>query len=551
MKELELTVAEVLKRKPFNKAKVLAGKDGLNRKIKWTHILEVKDIELFVNGGELILTTGIHLQLDEYNQFEYVKKLIDLDTACLCIEIGSSITNIAPKVLALAEERNYPILIFEETVKFVEITQDLHTFIINQHHQLITDLDRLSNHFNKLSLQPNGILKILQEINHYFQHPAFFLCNDGEKYYYPSNQKQTKYKLSSYLEELEFELGDKRFIILQNEAFAVMPVRVFEQIWGYIFLKSNEFSANEFCAIVLDRAGIAISQILLRYRTMEERKQNVEDELVRTLLSGKTMDYEPFHSILPIHYPHSSWRIIYWSVDNMTKSKRSHWDESKVQISMMIRSLFQKTGFHPIISIRAHEIIAIIFIPPTFNSDIEKTKWNQLADTFGTIDAAYFPSHLLFGISSTFTEISSVRKGYEEAVSVVSLKKKKLIDRHFFEEIGIYHLLLPLQKSGGLKSFISNYLEKIIAYDKKNDSQLLRTLAVYLECNGSKKESADRLFIVRQTLYHRIEKLEYLLGKDFMKPSNRLAIEGAIQAYYLERSSEQVQETDVIESIYL
>ena len=62
------------------------------------------------------------------------------------------------------------------------------------------------------------------------------------------------------------------------------------------------------------------------------------------------------------------------------------------------------------------------------------------------------------------------------------------------------------------------------------DSNLFETLCVYLECGGSKKETADRLFIVRQTLYHRIEKLELLLGEDFMAPSNRLALEVAIMA---------------------
>ncbi|MGP7818027.1 PucR family transcriptional regulator [Niallia sp. 01092] len=539
MKELELTVSDVLKRKTFDKAKLLAGKNGLKRKIKWSHILEVKDMERFVNGGELILTTGINLQLDAQIQLEYVSKLIDLDTACLCIEMGSCITSIPKNVLELADERNYPIIIFEETVKFVEITQDLHTVIINQHHQRITDLDRLSNHFNKLSLQPNGMLKILQELHHYFQHPAFFLCHDSESYYYPSNQKQTECIIHSYLQEENFNIGDKRFVSLQHHSFVTVPVRVFEQIWGYIFLEINEFFYNDFYLLVLDRAAIAISQILLRYRTMEERKQNVEEEFIRTLLSDKSINNNQIRSLFPIHYPQTGYRIICWAIDSIADLNRSLWNESKVQISMMLRSLFQQKGFHPIISVRPHEIIAIVFTPPIFTTETEQNKWEQLANTFLFIDSAYFPAHPYFGISSISRDISSVKKGYEEALSVLSLKKNNLIKNHFFEEIGIYRLLLPLQKSGELKNYIDNYLGKLLAYDAKNDSQLLKTLAVYLECSGSKKESADRLFIVRQTLYHRIEKIESLLGKDFMNPANRLAIETAIQAYYLENGSEQ------------
>ena len=51
------------------------------------------------------------------------------------------------------------------------------------------------------------------------------------------------------------------------------------------------------------------------------------------------------------------------------------------------------------------------------------------------------------------------------------------------------------------------------------------TLKVYLHTNGQKKDTAERLFIVRQTLYHRLEKIEQLLGPDFMQPEKRLALE--------------------------
>ncbi|MCP5972660.1 helix-turn-helix domain-containing protein, partial [Klebsiella pneumoniae] len=49
--------------------------------------------------------------------------------------------------------------------------------------------------------------------------------------------------------------------------------------------------------------------------------------------------------------------------------------------------------------------------------------------------------------------------------------------------------------------------------------------------NGSKQETAKRLFIVRQTLYHRIEKLESFLGADFMEADKRLALELMLKAY--------------------
>ena len=59
MNKLILTVRDVLSRDSFNFAKVVAGEDGLDRQVKWSHVLEVIEFEALINGGEMILTTGV------------------------------------------------------------------------------------------------------------------------------------------------------------------------------------------------------------------------------------------------------------------------------------------------------------------------------------------------------------------------------------------------------------------------------------------------------------------------------------------------------------
>ncbi|MBO1909978.1 PucR family transcriptional regulator ligand-binding domain-containing protein, partial [Microvirga sp. 3-52] len=169
MNELKLTVRGVLARETFNCAKVIAGAKGLDRQVKWSHILETTEFESLINGGELILTTGVGLQLDLASQTKYIKRLIEKGVAGICIEKGSSFKKVPKEIIALADEFNFPIIVFEKIVKFVDITQDLHTFIINQHHQMLSQLDTLSRKFISLSLTHNGILKILQELHELFQ----------------------------------------------------------------------------------------------------------------------------------------------------------------------------------------------------------------------------------------------------------------------------------------------------------------------------------------------------------------------------------------------
>ena len=65
---------------------------------------------------------------------------------------------------------------------------------------------------------------------------------------------------------------------------------------------------------------------------------------------------------------------------------------------------------------------------------------------------------------------------------------------------------------------------------KRKNGELLKTLNIYLQCKGSKTETAEQLHIVRQTLYHRLDKIYELIGNDFMESYKRQAIEVAISA---------------------
>ncbi len=95
----------------------------------------------------------------------------------------------------------------------------------------------------------------------------------------------------------------------------------------------------------------------------------------------------------------------------------------------------------------------------------------------------------------------------------------------FYDDLHLYHLIYKLQMQVNLKEVINDYLQPVIEYDEKYNSKLLETLQVYLQSNGSKQQTANQLFIVRQTLYHRLKKLESLLGENFMKGHNRITLE--------------------------
>jgi purine catabolism regulator len=110
-------------------------------------------------------------------------------------------------------------------------------------------------------------------------------------------------------------------------------------------------------------------------------------------------------------------------------------------------------------------------------------------------------------------------------------EKMSNLHSYFYEDLYIFRLVLAANDQGVLYEFIHDYIGPVLLHDQQNNGELLKTLKIYLQCKGAKKETAEQLHIVRQTLYHRLDRLYELIGKDFMESYKRQAIEVSISAY--------------------
>ncbi|WP_156291383.1 PucR family transcriptional regulator [Oceanobacillus salinisoli] len=541
MEKWKLTINDVLSRELFKKARIVAGESGMNREVKWTHILELGDIESFINGGELILTTGSGIKFDSPKGIIDIEKLLKKDIAGICIELGTHVKKVSPEIIHFCNKHQLPLIVFDEIVKFVDITQDLHTNIINHHHQMLSQLYTFSETINKLSLLPNGILKILKELYNHFQTAVLFISDDTRSYYYPPTSKDYTQTLKEWIRQ-STKLNSFNSCFLNGESYTIFPIKGLGNMWGYLCIQDDTENLDEFSFSIADRAALAIAQIMLRNKTMEERKQNQEEEIVRNLLQGKKYDLSDIQKILPAPAKNLYYRL--FLIDKHTHNvcmKEGAWEEMKLQQSIIIRTLFRKNGFVPAVSVGRNEIAVIA---ASYMQDDAKKDTNRFLEIVRELktmnqNKILHGEKCSFGISNVHHDYSSSSCSYKEAKNVIFIQNANLIQTYFYEEMGVFRILLDMHHNNQLESYVQDYLAPILRHDKEMKSELLKTLSVYLNCMGSKKETASRLFIVRQTLYHRLDKIEDLLKTDLMEPTNRQAIELALNAYYLLKRSSQ------------
>lgn len=98
-------------------------------------------------------------------------------------------------------------------------------------------------------------------------------------------------------------------------------------------------------------------------------------------------------------------------------------------------------------------------------------------------------------------------------------------------------MLEGLARSADLRPF-RELVERIEAYDRKHNSDLIRTLRVFFAANANASEAADRLYLHRNSLPYRLARVQELTGLDLKDHRARLALQIGLLATTTERSDE-------------
>jgi sugar diacid utilization regulator len=91
-----------------------------------------------------------------------------------------------------------------------------------------------------------------------------------------------------------------------------------------------------------------------------------------------------------------------------------------------------------------------------------------------------------------------------------------------FEQTGTYQLLLPhMNDPAELRRFYEETVRPLVAYDEQYETDLLGTLATFLECDANVNATAARLITHRHTIRYRFERVRELTGLDVSSTDGR------------------------------
>ena len=128
-----ISCREIINLPSLSKLSLVAGKSGLDRVVRWVHFIDLPDVIPWVQGGELLIITGIGLNGDIDKLQDIVRGSIKKKLAGLIINIGPYIKEVPAEVVTLADQAGFAIFELPWEVKIIEVTREICSHIVMKH----------------------------------------------------------------------------------------------------------------------------------------------------------------------------------------------------------------------------------------------------------------------------------------------------------------------------------------------------------------------------------------------------------------------------------
>ena len=140
---------------------IAAGGAGLDNPISWVHVSELPDPTPWLEGGELLITTGLGVGEPAPRQREYVRRLAEHRLAGLAFGVGFGWPAPPEALVAEAERLGFPVLTVPYEVPFIALTKAISAQLANEQLARVERALALHERLAEAVLEGRGVASLL------------------------------------------------------------------------------------------------------------------------------------------------------------------------------------------------------------------------------------------------------------------------------------------------------------------------------------------------------------------------------------------------------
>src|SRR5918994_6920372 len=270
---------------------VLVGGDALDARVRWAHVSDSSGVARLLDGGELLLSTGAGWPTDPTELRAFVEGLAAVGLSGLVIELGVHYRYVPAIVAATAGEQGLALVALHREVKFVTLTEAVHSRIISEQTAALRARDEVRERFTALALrgspadfivhqlaQTLGAAVVLENLAHEVVGAEVPLAAEQELF--------TRWESRSRLAHRQHEQQQVTGLPVAADAWLIVPVEARGIRWGHLIaLPGPAHPAGR--TSVLEQGAIALALGRLADGDADEWLRIGRQRLVDGLLEGR------------------------------------------------------------------------------------------------------------------------------------------------------------------------------------------------------------------------------------------------------------------------
>ena len=249
---------------------------------------------------------------------------------------------------------------------------------------------------------------------------------------------------------------------------------------------------------------IDVNKEIANYIIESNLNKNKESILFQELIFSQELDKDKIKSLLSkcnISIEKGSFVAIVNLLEDSNKISGEY-------ILNMIKDNMYNSGINLLIGVYNNCVICIFGVE---NKDDFNLKKKFLISIYKKISANI---RLSLSIGTLKNNIFSVKESYDEANKAFLLYKSNGWNLEFIEydKLGFYKILFEINNKEKIRLYCYELLGDIIDYDLNKNTSLLETLKCYLINNCNLIKTSNEMFIHRNTLIYRLNKIRAILN---------------------------------------
>lgn len=525
---MSINISDVLKMEEWKECRLVAGNKGVDREILYIDAMEVPDIIPWIKKNELMITTGYAMNRDEGVLLDIIKAMAKAGSSGIALKT-KFFGEITQKIKDLANELQVPVIEVPRDMAFINLANPLMKKVVNAQNQKLEFNKAMNEKFLEIQIEGGGFQEICVVLGEMLG--CVILVADHRQMLlgcYPEGEGAERWLVKNAYEDTTIQKQLKEYVEKSKDEIVAasageweiraMGIYVKNKCNGFLYAVGLKGKFDEMSEIALRQAGVYLALEFSKKGLVEQTEYYQDNNFFFDLISGNIQTEEDaVKRARGLKWPSFSYILVVGDIDEFEKVIRN---KTEAEVNIFKDEIMQ---IHKDVLRRHRQCFFVGNKSDSFHclftKDIEKSEILKCMKEIQRQIYKNYGAWITIGVSTEIFSYHDFIMAYKKARTAITIGKKRgKREICFIEDLRLEEAFFEMAKMDIFREFVDETLLELKMHDEKYGTPFLETLKTLAEHHGARKETAETLFLHRNTLAYRIRRIEQLTGVDLNDP---------------------------------